>query len=175
MIGGNRMFRGWKLIFLSMLSVILLVGCSASLDEKADDGVKAAKEAFNSNSVETTDTIDGITLFKPIGFKVSESSDEQNIVFTKNNETYILFVNPNEGKGSHFFYDLLLTDSTKEIITEESFTNEGVFGFAAVIKSDTENVELVASVGGAKITTLTSQNKIKEDLARMMEIVRSIK
>ena len=77
-------------------------------------------------------------------------------------------------KNSHLFYDLLLADSTKEIIAEETFTDEDVFGFAAVIKSDNENVELVASVGGTKITTLTSQKKLKKYLAHMMEIVRSI-
>ncbi len=40
---------------------------------------------------------------------MNDKSDAQNIVFTKNEETFILFVNPNEKSDSKLFYDLLLS------------------------------------------------------------------
>ena len=53
---------------------------------------------------------------------MNDKSDAQNIVFTRNNETFILFVNPNESGDSRLFYELLVADKSKEIIEEETFT-----------------------------------------------------
>lgn len=174
MIGGNRMFRKWKFIFLTMISIILLSACGKSLDERAIAGVEAARVAFQMNDKGLTEEVAGIKLYKPAGFTMNESSDAQNIVFTKNDETFILFINPNEKSDSKLFYDLLLADKSKEIIEQATFSDEGTFGFAAVVKSGEDNVELIVSVGGSKITTMTKKKKIEENLAKMMEIVRSI-
>ncbi len=43
------MFRKWKFIFLLTISVLALVACGKSLDERATSGVEAAREAFHSN------------------------------------------------------------------------------------------------------------------------------
>ena len=58
---------------------------------------------------------------------MNDKSDAQNIVFTKNEETFILFVNPNEKSDSKLFYDLLLSDKSKEIVEQATFTDEGTF------------------------------------------------
>lgn len=168
------MFRGWKFIFLTLITVVLLAACGQSLDEKVTAGISAAEEAFHANDKDRTEEVDGIKLYKPAGFTISDLSDAQNIVFTKNEETFILFINPNEKSDSKLFYDLLLADQNKDIIEQATFEDEGIFGFAAVVKSGDNQVELIASVGGAKMTAMAKKNKIEEDLARMMEVVRSI-
>jgi hypothetical protein len=168
------MFRKRKFIFLLTIAVLLLTACGKSLDERAAAGVEASREAFHSNDKNHTEEIDGIKFYKPAGFAMDTKSDAQNIVFTKNEETFILFINPNEKKDSKLFYDLLLADKSKEIIEQATFTDEGTFGFAAVVKSGEDNVELIASVGGSKMTTMTKKKKVEENLAMMMEIVRSI-
>jgi hypothetical protein len=169
------MFRAWKFIFLFTMSALLLVGCSQSQEDSATNGVKAASDAFYANNKNHNEDIDGINLYKPVGFIVSENSDAQNIIMTWKDDTFILFVNPNEKGNSRLFHDLLSSDTSKKVIAEETFTEDDVFGFAAVVKSDNENVELIASVGGVKMTTIAKGKKIEEELARMMEIVRSIK
>lgn len=169
------MFRKWKFIFLLTMSVFLLTACNASLSERTTAGIEAAEVAFYLNDKEPTEEIDGIKLYKPIGFEISEQSDAQNIVFTKNKETFILFINPNEQSDSQLFYDLLLADQNKELIEQATFTDEGIFGFAAVVKSADDHVELITSVGGSKMTTMTTIKQIEENLTEMMEIVRSIK
>ncbi|KAA0965114.1 hypothetical protein FQ087_02010 [Sporosarcina sp. ANT_H38] len=169
------MFRQWKFIFLLAISVLALAACGKSLDESVTSGVEGAREAFHSNDKNRTEEIDGIKLHKPVGFKISDKSDAQNIVFTKNEETFILFVNPNEESDSKLFYDLLLADKSKEIIEQATFTDAGTFGFTAVVKSDNDEVELITSVGGSKMTTMTKKGNIEKNLIRMMEIVRSIK
>ncbi|MHA6260388.1 hypothetical protein ACXYMX_10910 [Sporosarcina sp. CAU 1771] len=171
------MHRTWKVLFLFSLSIFFLSGCMASLEEKADDGINAAKETFYSDSKDQTDEIEGIKLYKPAGFTVNNSSVPQNIVLNRKNETFILFVNPNEKESSRLFYELLLADTSKEILAEESFEKEDSFGFAAVLKSGNEKselVELVVSVGGTKMTTI-GKKKFTEDLTQMMQIVQSIK
>ncbi len=169
------MSREWKWIILVMLSVLLLVGCGKTLDERATAGIRAAQTAFQLNDKNVTEEIEGVKLYKPAGFSLSENSDAQNIIFTKQDETYILFNNPNEKKDSKLFYELLLADQVKEIVEQATFEEEGVFGFAAVVATGNDRVELIASVGGTKMTTMAKPKNIEEDLTRMMEIVRSIK
>ena len=169
------MFRKWKFIFLLVISVFILTACNESLSESATAGAEAAKTVFHLNDKEPTEEIDGIKLYKPIGFVINEQSDAQNIVLTKNKETFILFNNPNEKSDSQLFYDLLLADQNKEIVEQLTFTDNDTFGFVAVVKSDNDKVELITSVGGSKMTTLTTTKKIEENMTEMMEVVRSIK
>ncbi|WP_203246620.1 hypothetical protein [Sporosarcina beigongshangi] len=169
------MFRRWKFVFLLVMSAFLLTACSESLNDRATAGVEAAEAVFHLNDKEPTEKIDGIQLYKPAGFVISEQSDAQNIVMTKSKETFILFNNPNEKSDSQLFYDLLIADQNKKIIEQATFNDEGTFGFVAVVKSDDDNVELIASVGGSKMTTLTTAKKIEENVTEMMEIVRSVK
>ena len=169
------MFRKWKFKFLLVISVFILTACNESLSENAAAGIEAAEAVFHLNDKEPTEEIDGVKLYKPIGFTINEQSDAQNIVLTKNKETFILFINPNEKSDSQLFYDLLLADQNKEIIEQATFTDEDIFGFVAVVKSDNDKVELITSVGGAKMTTLTTTKTIEENMSTMMEVVRSIK
>ena len=174
MNGGNRMFHSWKFIFLVMMSAVILTACGQSLEEQAAAGVNVAEEAFLANDKASTEEIDGVKLYKPMGFTIKESSDAQNIIFKKNDETLILFINPNEEVDSRLFYDILLADQNKKVVALETFIEDGTFGFAAVVESDDNKVELIASVGGAKITTLTKEKNISTNLQVMMEVVRSI-
>lgn len=169
------MFRTWKFLFLLTMFVLLLAGCANSLEDRAASGVSAAKEAFFANSKDQTEEIEGIKLYKPAGFTISEKSDAYNIIFKKGNETFLLFINPNEKEDSRLFYDLLLADKSKEIIAEETFSDDGNSGFVAIIKNDDESVELVVSVGGAKMTTITKKKKLEKEVKEMMEVVKSLK
>ncbi|MFS0574824.1 hypothetical protein AB1K83_04270 [Sporosarcina sp. 179-K 3D1 HS] len=168
------MFRKWKFIFLMILSLILLMGCGRSLEDRATGGIEAAREAFFANDKKPTEQTDGIRYYKPAGFAVTEDSDAQNIVFTKGTDTYILFINPNEEKDSKLFYDLLKAEQSNEIMEESTFEEAGNFGFAAIVKSGKDDFELIASVGGAKMTTVAKKRNMETDLGKMMEIVRSV-
>ena len=174
MNGGNRMFHSWKFIFLVLMSAVILTACGQSLEERAATGVNVAEEVFLANDKASTEEIDGVKLYKPMGFTIKESSDAQNIIFMKNDDTLILFINPNEEVDSRLFYDILLEDQHKKVVALETFIEDGAFGFATVIESDDNQVELVASVGGSKITTLTKKKNIAANLRVMMEVVRSI-
>lgn len=174
-IGGNRMFRRWKFIFLVSCMCLFLTACGTPVEERATVALEAANEAFQLNDKDTTESYKGVYFYNPLGYTINENSDNHNIVFEHKEDMFILFINPNEKSDSQLFYDLLLSDATKQVIDIKTFTDNGVFGFAAVIKAENDQVELIASVGGVKMTALINEKKLEEELPLMMEIVRSVK
>jgi len=172
--GGNRMFRCWKFIFLVTFTVSILAACNQTTEERASEAIYVAEKAFYANDKLPNETINGVDLYKPARFVISDSKDIQNIVFTKNKESFILFINPNEDKSSRLFYDLLLNDQKKNILQMEAFEDDGEFGFVAILKKDKETFEIVAGVGGAKVSMVTKERKIIEQTSLLMEVVRSI-
>lgn len=168
------MARIWKLIAVLSVFMLVLSACGKTTETRVEDGLKVAAEAFKAEPKGQTDEVDGIKLYKPTGFKVDEGSDAKNIVLNKGKQPFILFINPNEEKGSQLFYNLLHAEENPNLIAEEKFSDDEKFGFVAVLQNDDGTVELVANVGSAKITTQTEEKNITADLEAMMEIVRSI-
>ena len=72
------------------------------------------------------------------------------------------------------FYDLLLADKSKEIIEQATFTDEGIFGFAAVVKSGDDDVRASHECRRIKNDDHDKKGNIEENLKRMMEIVRCV-
>ena len=167
------MTRKWMRVFIVSLAVILLVGCS-SLDEETKDGIENATLAFQGKAEKSNKKLNNIKLFLPSGFSVEDDSDENNIILSKGKESYLLFINPNELPSSKLYYDLMVADSNLKIIENKTFEQNGRFGFAAIIESSEEKYELVTSIGGIKLTTISKQQDIAENLKQMMTIVRSI-
>lgn len=173
-MGGNRMFRSWKFIFLVMALTLFLTACGKTLEENADAGLKSAEQAFFESDKVANEEVGDVKFYRPNELSLKEESDTQNIILTTKDDTFILFNNPNEETNSHLFYDLLKADTTKVIVDEKTFTEGDTFGFAAVVESN-DKVELITSVGGTKITTLSNQKDVEKNLVLMMEILRSIK
>ncbi|MDN4606985.1 hypothetical protein [Sporosarcina highlanderae] len=167
------MFRLWKFLFLTLLSITVLSACGKTLEEQAADGIAAAKTAFELNDKVVNDEVEDISLYKPAGFTISKSSNGQNIIMKKGDETFLLFINPNEKKDSRLFYDLMERND-QSVHFEKVFTDDGYFSFASVLKKGEDQVELITSVGGIKMTTITKKKNIESNMAHMMEIVRSI-
>lgn len=168
------MARTWRFVFLVSVLAVILAACGKTLEERTAEGFDVAKEAFYADEIVQNEEIDGTKFLKPAGFTVSNNSDGQNIILNKGKQPFILFINPNEIKDSRLFYDLLVANEKAKIISEEEFNEEDTFGFVAVLEADDGEVELIASVGGAKITTKTSEKNIASNLETMMQIVRSI-
>lgn len=167
------MARKWMRLCIASLAVILLVGCS-SVEEQAKDGMKNAKEVFQGDAEKPNETVDNLKIFLPSGFSIEDDSDQTNIILSKGNDSYILFVNPNELPGSQLYYDLMMDNTNLKIVEKDTFEQNGRFGFAAIIESSEENFELIASIGGIKLTTISKQQDIASNIEKMMMIVRSI-
>lgn len=166
------MTRKWIRLCVVSLAVILLVGCS-SVEEQAADGIENAKIVFQGDAVKPNEKVGNLKIFLPSGFTIEES-DQTNIILSKGKDSYILFINPNELSESQLYYDLLIADTKLKIVEKNTFEQNGRFGFAAIIQNNEENFELITSIGGIKLTTISKQSNIASNLEQMMKIVRSI-
>ncbi|MEI4769234.1 hypothetical protein WAX74_06200 [Psychrobacillus sp. FJAT-51614] len=167
------MARKWMRLCIASLAVILLASCS-SVEEQAVDGMENAKTVFQEDAEKPNETVDKLKIFLPSGFSIEDDSDQTNILLSKGNDSYILFVNPNELPGSQLYFDLMMANTNLKIVEKDTFEQNGRFGFAAIIQSSEENFELITSIGGIKLTTISKQQNIASNLEKMMMIVRSI-
>ena len=101
-------------------------------------------------------------------------TDESNILLTKGKDSYVLFINPNELPTSQLYYELMLADPNLKIVEKSTFEQNERFGFAAAIENSEEKYELITSIGGMKLTTISKESDIASNMEKMMMIVRSI-
>ncbi|MEK4230373.1 hypothetical protein [Solibacillus sp. FSL H8-0538] len=168
------MNRKWIHGILIGLAILSLAGCGKSVEEQVSIGIASAQTTFEETPVASNKTIANIDLYLPKGFTIEQGLDELNFTLTKEKDSYILFVNTNENQDSKLLYEILMSDTAHGVIQEQTFETNGAFGFSAVVKHSEEQYELVVSIGGVKMTTLSADKKIDAKLAEMMEIVRSV-
>ncbi|AYC29881.1 hypothetical protein [Paenisporosarcina cavernae] len=159
---------------LFLFAAFVLSGCSASIDEQAENGFQDAKDKMESAPKDPNEKVDDVSFYLPGGFLVQEESDETNIVLKQGQDSYVLFINPNEANDSHLFYDLLQAEKKEVIVAEETFESNGNFGFVAILPSGEDQYEIMVSIGGVKMTTISDKSDVQTSIGTMMEIVRSV-
>lgn len=159
-----------------MLLLLVLSGCNQSIDDQIANGLQLTETVFAEEPEEHTVEIGDIKLYLPSNFKVEDSSDAYNIVISKGKESYILFINDREAQDSKLYYSLLKENEADKIIEESTYDKDSRFGFTAVLKTDEENeMELIVSSGGVKMTTISKAKQIENNLREMTKIVHSVK
>lgn len=168
------MKRKTMLVIMSVFMLVLLAACNKSVEERAEETMKTAMETFDEKAKEPKEKVASFEMYIPDKIEVEDEEDEQNIILYKGKQPFILFVNPNEEDDSELFYNVLKDAKTSSIIEEETYEEDGVFGFAAVLESDDSNVELIANLGGKKMTTITKNKHMTTDMKLMIEMLNSI-
>ena len=107
-------------------------------------------------------------------YNLVQDGDKIAVCISGGKDSFILFINPNETPKSKLYYELMMANRNVNIIKEEVFEAENRFGFAAIIQNGEESFELVTSIGGMKLTTISSEKNIASNLNEMMTIIRSI-
>ena len=159
-----------------MLLLLVLSGCNQSIDDQIANGLQLTETVFAEEPEEHTEKIGDIKLYLPSNFKVEDSSDAYNIVISKGKESYILFINDEEAQDSKLYYNLLKENEADKIIEEATYDKNGRFGFTAVLKTEDKNeMELIVSSGGVKMTTISQTKHIETNLREMTKIVHSVK
>lgn len=162
------------LLGLFTVAAIVLAGCTATPEENMVNALENAHKAFSAVAPETNESSDGTAFYLPGGYTVEEPSDERSITLSKGSDSFLLSINPNESADSTLFYDLLKSDSQPEWIVDETFEENGRFGFAAMRKIADDRFELVASTGGAELKTISDAGRMDDNMDWMMQTVRSI-
>ena len=157
-----------------LLGTALLAGCMATPEERVSEGFSNARDAFEQEPMKTNEATDGRKLYLPAGYTIEEPSDEHNIILTKGSDSFVLFINPNEESDSTFFYDLQKANPEQQWMVDETFEQNGRFGFTTVRLIAEDRYEIVESVGGVKMTTISEESKIDDNMDWMMKTIRSI-
>lgn len=159
-----------------MLLLLGLAGCSQSIDEQIANGLQITETVFAEEPEQHTEQVGQIKLYLPSKFNIEDSSDEYNIVISKGKESYILFINDREAQDSKLYYNLLQENDAAKIIEEMTYEKDGRFGFTAVLQTEQEDeMELIVSSGGIKMTTISQAKHIEDNLRDMTKIVHSVK
>lgn len=164
-----------KGLVVSLLTAItILAGCAQTAEERIEEGLADARAAFEQEPVETNETVNGTELYLPRAYTLEEPSDAHNVIITKGSDSFVLFMNPNEPSDSTFFYELQKANAQQEWTADETFEQHGRFGFATVREIAEERFEIVTSTGGVKMTTISEEDKIADNMDWMMKTVRSV-
>lgn len=170
------MVKNKKVLLLSVASLllILLSSCQSKTEEEVLEAVKEkSKEVFHSKSkIETNENVEDLSLYLPKNIKVEEI-EENNIVLTDGKQTYIIFYNDLESPMSTLNYDMAQQLDNNELLLK-SFQDKEKFGYVQVSSVDEDLYELQIGVGGVKITTYATKNKLTSHSEELMKIVRSI-
>lgn len=166
------MIKKYMLIVVLLILSGLLFGCSFQSQEEAiDDARKTAKTVFNSNKpMETNHKVKGFSFFLPDRMEVKEAG-KSNVILKDGDQTYIVFHNSLEDPTSKLSYKAAKTDSA---LLLESFKDNNKFGYIRILAHEEDNYELQVGVGGVKITTYTTKDRLDNDSKSLMKVARSI-
>lgn len=166
----------YTILLVLIISVLgSLVGCGQTIEEQMDQGMENAKSVFEDKPEKSTVEANKIKFYLPSEFTLETSSDDTNIILSKDDNAFVLFINPKESNDSERFYNALKADKKANIVKEQTFKKKNQFGFASVLKKEDKQYEVIVSNGGVKLTTLTNGENIDELIEQMMQIVRSVK
>ena len=163
-----------RLLGMFVLSTVLLVSCNKTVEEQVSEGISTVQNAFEQQPIKSNTKENNISLYLPEDFVIDPSGEENNYFINSSDNQYILFINENEPENSQLNYDLLMKDEDDSIVKVEQLQGEKHFGFVAVKQFSEKDYELIVSIGGIKLTTVTNQKKIDAKLANMIDIVRSV-
>ncbi|PPA71677.1 hypothetical protein [Jeotgalibacillus proteolyticus] len=167
------MQKAMHLAVLIMLSAIL-AACSASIEKEREKTVEEVKEIFEDQPKKTNEEIDELELRLPFRASVAEES-EHNAVIDRGNDTFVLFYHRNEEAGNDVIYHMTTNSTEEEWLVNETFEEEGRFGYVLVRQVDEETYELVTGIDHVKMTTISSVGDLSKNAEWMMETVRSAK
>ncbi|TFB25081.1 hypothetical protein E3U55_01425 [Filobacillus milosensis] len=165
-----------KKVFLALVSFIvfgLLSGCLQSESSIMNQADNRLKEVFLSNkTVETNFELNQFKIYKPETFELGEER-KNNVIFYKDEQPFILFINEFEEPNSKWFYNDLKKDKNNSDYLS-TFENEKEFAYFSVKDREEDHIEVQLGIGGIKMSTLTTTDDVEEDVEDMIMMIKSI-
>ncbi|REB06519.1 hypothetical protein DVB69_12520 [Sporosarcina sp. BI001-red] len=168
------MIRKYSYLLAAAVLLLVLTGCGRTVEEQTDEAMQSVRDAFEMNRKQPTEAIAGVEFYKPVGWKVDMMQEDHTFLMSKRNQTYTAQYDPNAKQDSHAYYELLMADTSKKFIQQQTFSDAGVFGFAAISAHGDSSVEVVTGSGPVQVTAIVQKGDLVAAIERMMEIARSI-
>lgn len=160
------------LIIIVLSLIMILAGCSVSKEEAADEAAALFSEGFYAEPMDANESTDKIEFYLPNTLTVSDVS-ENNLIFEKDGQLFLLFYNPAEGLDSKVNMERDAEFKEKATVFETIEENDR-FGYMMIVSEEGDVKKLVIGVGGIKMTTLSPVAQLTESAEIMLEIINSI-
>lgn len=157
-------------LFIFGLFVFILSGCGPSEEETLATIETMIDSTFDNQRSQPNHEFASFDIYLPDHISVIEET-ESNLIFTDQEQTYILFYNTLEEQDSRFFYQS--AKATENYALLEAYEDDNRFGYVKVAEVE-DNYELQVGVGGVRLTTHTSLDEMDQDLIKMVTMVNSI-
>ncbi|ANU25772.1 hypothetical protein I858_001600 [Planococcus versutus] len=165
--------RSGRMILLLLL-IGILAGCTTAPEELVTQGISNARDAFEAEPKTINEKMGQTDLYIPNGYVLQKSQNDFQGLITKGDDTFSLLINPNEHESSTIFYELQKVNPQQLWLADEVFQQNERFGFVTVSEIAEDKLELVVGTGGVKLSTITTNHKLSEDMNWMMKTVCSI-
>ncbi|MGN8645841.1 hypothetical protein ACTNEO_09225 [Gracilibacillus sp. HCP3S3_G5_1] len=161
-------------LFVVFLLIVFLIGMSIwtsrPTEEVLSEAIEVAEHRFQADAKAQNHQVGNLSLYLPENFEIEEKT-VNNVLLTKDEQTYILFYNVLESQKSNLNYEAAKEGNDHEWLV--SFENQDRFGYISIIDVD-EEFELQLGVGGVKVPTISSRDELVQDVTDMMDIANSI-
>lgn len=162
-----------KKVIILLLCLVLLCACTPSKEKAVKDTTNAITSMFKEKPIEANEKTKHFSYYKPAAFKISQNG-EQNIIFQdREDNVFILFVNPNENSKSQLNYQTIMNEKHKRDLLK-SFHVGDHFIFVYVKPIKDKDYELVVGAGGVKMSTKTTLYHLEDEAKMMAKIIRSV-
>lgn len=156
-----------------LICLALLAACSQSKSEAWNNTISVVKEVVKNKPVAANAEVFQFKYYKPSDYSIKKQS-KNNIVFTEDETTYILFVNPNKEVGSQLHYERAKKEKTKQDLLK-SFETESSFVYVYLKKLKEEHYKLVISEDNVVMKAKTTLDNLADRAEEMARVVHSIR
>lgn len=168
----EMMLKHKRTIFVAVLIAFIISGCmTKSESEVLEEVTDIAEEIFLTYEMtEREHNInDDLAIYLPNRMSIEEI-EENNVIINDGEQTFILFYNPFESPESDLNYEIAQQETS---LLLETFEEDDKFGYIQVVDEDGE-YRIQVSVGGIKMTTITTLGNMSKDAEDMMMISLSM-
>ncbi|MEH7226393.1 hypothetical protein V7112_21485 [Bacillus sp. JJ1566] len=159
-----------KVLFLTLLMIVgLLSGCS-SVEDESKETVTSVETAFNAQPEKANSENGEVSFYLPSTMKI-EKKDKNNVILQKDNQTFILFINPIEERTSDVLYKEIVA---KEFAVDKTYTGNERYGYVKAFETKDKLYLVTVGIGGIKMTTEVKLGDMSENASEMMKIVSSV-
>ncbi|WP_332697574.1 hypothetical protein [Halalkalibacter lacteus] len=151
--------------------LLLVVGCSVTEEEALELGYQAFKTGVEKEKKDTNTDLTTLELYLPRGFEVIEEQ-EYNLRIQNQEQLFLLFHQPLELPTSNIHLQRDMEFADRAILYELIETDEQL-AYLIVSKEEDSQLFVITTIGGAKLSTLTTYKELEDNIEAMTEIVHS--
>ena len=163
----------FKKVIILLSCLFLLCACTPSKEEAVKDTTNAITTTFKEKPAEANEKAKHFSYYKPDALQISQNG-EHNIIFQdRDDNVFILFVNPKENSRSQLNYQTIVKEKHNRDMLK-SFHVGDYFIFVYVKPIKDKDFELVVDAGGVKMSTKTTLNHLEDEAKMMAKVIRSV-